>query len=161
MNILVWASWLLMGGICAYQAKQRGRNALAWFGIGLLFGILGLILLFLLKPLRAAHGGRPKIVISKIESSVPFGKEAEPATGEAPLQPVISPELQHLTKEHKIWYYLDAENMRFGPMSFYALHGAWQEGKVTRTTYVWNEDFEGWKLFGDLFQKPQENTQTT
>ena len=159
MDIIVWASWFLMGGICAYQAKQRGRNPLAWFAIGLLFGILGLILLFLLKPLNAAYLKRPMIIISKTGSPFSFKKAAEPAnqsvTGEIPFLPVIAPELQHLTKEHKMWYYLDEENKRFGPMSFHALHGAWQEGAVTRTTYVWNEDFDGWKFFGELFQKPQ------
>ena len=41
---------LLIGAATAYFANQRGRDPLVWFMVGMLLGIFGLALLFLLPP---------------------------------------------------------------------------------------------------------------
>jgi hypothetical protein len=120
--------WFLIGGICFRFAKQRGRNPHAWFAIGLFLGVLGVILLFLLPPYKA------KVV-----------EEPKPA-------PVPPP--SHLLQH---WYYLDASNRQYGPMSFEALSSSFKEGKVIAQTYVWNETFEEWKRYGEVIP-PQETT---
>ena len=47
-NFIVIVVWLALGGVCSYYAKERGRNPIGWFIIGLVFGLLGLITLFLI-----------------------------------------------------------------------------------------------------------------
>jgi hypothetical protein len=152
MNFLVMISWFLMGGACAYHAKRRGRHPAAWFGIGLLFGIFGLILLLLLPPPKSVARasmfstgtGRRSLFKKAMEQP-----EVQPSRGGSFLPP-IAPEFEPLAKEHRMWYYLDEKNAQQGPMSIYLLQNAWQEGKVTRSTYVWNEEFEEWKALGGL-----------
>lgn len=41
---------LLFGGVTALAASARGRSGGAWFLIGLLFGIFGLIAVLVMKP---------------------------------------------------------------------------------------------------------------
>ncbi len=118
--------WVLLGSITAYYAKERGRHQWGWFCIGLFLGIFGIILLFVLP--------RKKL------QTPPVYPEME----EIPAPP---PKVLGSTK---FWYYLDGENKQLGPMSYNALVSASQEGKVTPTTYVWNEDLENWKRFGEL-----------
>ena len=116
--------WLFFGGISAYYAIQRGRNPYTWFLVGLFLGIIGLALLFILPNQKTA----PQ------ETAAP-----------APIKdPVPSPQSQ------KFWYYLDADNQQFGPMSHTALENALKEGKVTLTTFVWNEEMDGWKPYAEV-----------
>jgi len=50
----------------------------------------------------------------------------------------------------KFWYYLDAENRQLGPLSLEGLRAASKEGKITDSTFVWNEDLENWKSWEDV-----------
>ena len=111
-----------MGAISAYYAKARGRNPWAWFFIGLLLGVFGITLLFILP--RA----KKKLV------------EAAEVPPPAVAQPVPSPHA------NKLWYYLDEQNNQFGPMSWNALQEAKKDGKISSNTYVWNEELPDWQL---------------
>lgn len=51
--------WFLMGGVCAHYAKARGRSSRHWFFIGMLFGIFGLIALFILPKLAKTAEPKP------------------------------------------------------------------------------------------------------
>ncbi|WP_194846831.1 DUF4339 domain-containing protein [Candidatus Neptunochlamydia vexilliferae] len=64
----------------------------------------------------------------------------------APPPQVVAPPLQ----SQKLWYYLDGEDKRYGPMSFYALQKAWDDDLITAATYVWNEEMENWKRLEEL-----------
>ncbi len=114
---------LLLAWGCSHHARLRGRNPSTWFVAGAFFGLFALITLFIL-PVRKAQGAQ----------------EAA-----SPLTPSLTP----IAPEHseKMWYFLDAEKIQFGPMSIHALGQAWQEGKVGQETYVWNENMENWQRF--------------
>ena len=119
---------LVMGFSCAHFARRRGRNHKTWFIIGLLFGIFGLIALFLF-PIR-----KPQ----------PLGEQA----------PAPMPKLAAISSDHsdKLWYFLDEQKAQFGPMSIDALSREWREGKVGEQTYVWNETMENWARVQDVLK---------
>lgn len=122
-NELMIFSALAMGGIAAYFAKRKKKDPFLWFCIGAFFGLLGVLYLyFLVKPAKKAEEPLPRPIIKA---------SADP---------------------QKFWYYLDPENNQFGPMSYNALNQAWKDGKVTVDTYVWNEDLESWKPFGETLK---------
>lgn len=126
--------WLLMGFSSAYFASQRGRNPYIWFVIGLLFGALGLIFLFLLPVITNDSS-------DEMESDV--DKEMF--------------ELTPSNKNHeflvKDWFYLDIEHKQQGPISFDTLKTMLAEGNIQRSSYVWSEGMVDWKKieeFGEL-----------
>ncbi|MBS0653851.1 MAG: DUF4339 domain-containing protein [Verrucomicrobia bacterium] len=133
----------IIGAICYRYSKQRGRNPYTWFAIGLLFGVFGLIALFVMPPLNRPRGAK---------------KGKGPAI--EPLPTIFKNNLETLDPSHtsKLWYYLDQENQQFGPMSLDALTNAWRDGKVHATTYVWNEVMENWKRFEEVLKAPLQPT---
>lgn len=125
MEILVVVfSWLLFGGASSYFAGQRGRDPFAWFLIGMLLGILGLLLLFLLPPLN---------------------KEEEASPVEIPKE-----EAEDSSYRLKSWYYLDENNEQVGPASFNQLKKAGQAGKIRQDTLLWCEGMKQWTPMADL-----------
>ena len=128
MEILVVViSWLLFGGVSSYFASQRGRDPFVWFLIGMLLGILGLLLLFLLPP------------VTSTENEMPLEEEA-------PVTQIEEPR-DHRMKE---WFYLDQERNQVGPCSFSQLRKSWDEGKLTIATLVWSEGMEEWRKVEEL-----------
>jgi uncharacterized protein DUF4339 len=117
---------LLTGALGAYLAHRRGRNPYLWFCIGSFFGILGAFAIFFAPS-------RKKI----------FAK-AEPESAEQPPPPAIQ------GPSDKFWYYLNPEHQRIGPMSLDGLTNAWRQGKISLTTYVWNEELPDWKPLQEL-----------
>jgi hypothetical protein len=120
---------LILGWGCSHLAKHRNRSPGRWFVAGLFFGILALIILFIL-PIRR----RNEV----------FDSEKSPS------QKV--PKLTALSQSHqeKLWYFLDEKKTQIGPMSFDALSKAWKEGKVQEHTYVWNEAMDNWQQFQEV-----------
>jgi len=111
------------GAMAAFFAKSRQKNPYLWFGIGFMFGLIGIFYLFYLTSKKKA----------------------------APQTPVRQPVVQLPPQgASKMWYYLDSENKQFGPMSYQALGNAKSEGKITPATYVWNEDFSEWKKLEEI-----------
>ncbi len=119
---IVITCWLLFGGVTSYFAAQRGRDPFAWFMIGLLLGILGLLLLFLLPPVS--------------ESEVPDQKDSQ----EIEISPV---RLQD-------WFYLTPDRVQIGPVSFDVLQAAWKESKIGPDSFVWSHGMEDWKKIAEL-----------
>lgn len=111
----------LFGAISAYAAYRRGRNPYKWFFAGFLFGALGAVFIFL----------APK------KKTVPQAAAAQPI--EEKLPPAI------LGPSDKFWYYLDPSHEQQGPMSHTALTSALRQGKISLSTYVWNEEMSDWK----------------
>lgn len=147
-------SGILFGSICFYLSKKRGRNPTAWFAIGLLCGVIGLLLLYLLPTKKP----------SPTLATTPPTRMAEPEITLAP-QGTTPPTASPPTPQ-KLWYYLDENNKRFGPMSFDALKRAWEEDLFDQDNYVWNEEMSDWKTVGELanllakLNKPTEPTKT-
>jgi hypothetical protein len=118
MHVWLPLFWVLIGAVCAYYAKARGRRPVGWFLVGLAVGAIGLLLLFLLPALPPRR---------------------------AMATPAVPPQ-----RRPRFWYYLDAHNRQCGPVSFDALRRAVEGGEVIATTYVWNEELEGWRPLRDV-----------
>ncbi len=115
--------WITFGLISSLIASKRDRNIYAWFILGMLFGIFGILALYLLPSKR------------NIAGPIPIGVNIKK-------DPTI--------KEQNFWYYLDNEKTQYGPMSFTGLKDALLEGKVSSTTYVWNDTMDEWKKFKEI-----------
>lgn len=121
---------LTTGALGAYLARRRGRNPYIWFFIGAFFGILGAFVIFFMPSQK---------------KSLPETKLQLPA-GELPMPTINGP-------ADKFWYYLNPEHKQIGPMSLDGLTNAWRQGKISLTTYVWNEELPEWKPLQDLLTK--------
>lgn len=121
--VLTIAIGLMTGAACAHYAKAQGRNPWRWFVIGFLFGLFGLLFIFILPRMKK--------------------RRVQPAPSPAPA--VSAPVLPAPAQADKLWYYLDEENGQHGPMSYGVLKKAFEEKKISSETYVWNEDFIDWK----------------
>lgn len=125
----------LLGAITAVFAHRRQRNPYKWFFIGFLFGMIGLLALFLFPPKR-----RKPVVHLASEK-----EEQSPSS-----LPVIQ------GPSDKFWYYLDQARQQQGPMSHHALTSAFLQGKISLSTYVWNEDMADWKELQEVTAQRQE-----
>jgi len=116
---------LLTGALGAYLAYKRGRNPYIWFCIGSFFGILGAFAIFFAPSRKKTLGN---------------------------LQPISAPETAQTLQgpSDKFWYYLNPEHQQIGPMSLEGLINAWRQGKISLTTYVWNEELPDWKPLQEL-----------
>lgn len=128
---------ILLAFSCCHHAKRRGRHPGIWFILGALFGILALIVLFILPLPKARRNQKPD----------------QPPLPKAPPLAAISP----LHRE-KLWYYLDEEKNQFGPMSLHALGRAWDEKKIQERTFVWNEAMENWQHLKEVITQQQTNS---
>lgn len=126
MGIMQWLTiilfGLLFGVVVSHFAKNRGRSAFGWFFIGFLFGVIGLVLIFLL----------PKV---EKHAAQPGQKSTLPKRSEAWL---------------KMWYYLDPMHIQQGPFDFPDLIKKWREKGITEKSYIWGEGMAGWKRLADL-----------
>jgi len=53
MEILIWAIiWVVMGFVCSHIAKLKNRDTTGWFFGGFFLGVIGLVIIALLKPLE-------------------------------------------------------------------------------------------------------------
>ena len=43
--VLAIVYWISFGAFCAWLADEKGRNVLAWFGLGFVFGFIALLTL--------------------------------------------------------------------------------------------------------------------
>lgn len=117
--------------ICAHYAQKRGRSQQAWFAIGLLFGLFGILVLFLLPGLESVED------VSRESSNKNSKKEAESS------QEMSDPRFQ-------TWFCLDEKQQQIGPLSFLQLVRAWKDCVVTPKSYVWTEGMPEWQLLGQL-----------
>ncbi len=119
---------LFIGALTAYFAHKRQKNPYKWFFIGFFFGVLGLFAVFF-SPSK------------KKKRRAPVHSEMQKI---APLVPLIRGPVD------KFWYYLDPSHEQHGPISHTALTSAFKEGKISLSTYVWNEEMAEWKVLQDL-----------
>lgn len=123
---------LFFAFLSAYVAKQRGRDPVAWFMIGILLGIFAPILLLILKPLNLDH--------------LEIGQETE-INEDIKLSPLGLESKSYMDKE---WFYLDQGNQQYGPLDFSRLKDLWLEQKIHPNTYIWSEGMEQWKRIHEL-----------
>jgi len=133
--------WACIGGLTAYFAKQRHRNPLSWFLIGLALGIFGFLLLFLLPS---------KKVEKKQEATLPIAEShneaAIPSENPTPYQP---PAKRIPTNRSILWYYLDENLDTQGPLTIDKLRKTLHEKKLDATCYIWCEEYDDWMQIQD------------
>lgn len=117
---------LAFGAISAYMAIRKGRNPYAWFTLGFIFGLLGVLAIFFLPQLRK------KVFLT-------------PAAKPSPRPYIDGP-------SDRFWYYLNEKRESQGPMSHNALTQAWQSGSIEASTFVWHEDLPTWKPLQELIR---------
>ncbi len=117
----------IVGFLSAQIATRRGRNSFLWFGIGFLFGVLGILAIFLIPKTQ-----------KKPESARDLPK-IEP-------KPYIDGPID------RFWYYLDTANQQQGPMSHHALSQAWENGEICLTTLVWHDELVDWKELQEIIK---------
>lgn len=121
--------WLMIGSATAYFAHQRGRDPLIWFMLGMLLGFLGLLVLFLLPPIKEQM---PQV-------------DAEYAR------------LERAPETHfgaaKDWFYYDDSRCRQGPVSYSQLKELMEHHVIKEDTYLWSEGMSGWKTAKEQFSE--------
>lgn len=121
--------WIAMGAVTAYFARQRGRDPIIWFVVGLLFGIFGFIVLFFMPTAQTAQPVKEEPALS-IEASAS----------------AISP-AEYMQKS---WFYLTSEGEQVGPLSFERLKQNWEEKTITAQTYVWCDGMKDWESLAQM-----------
>jgi hypothetical protein len=116
----------IVGFLSAHIANRRGRNSFLWFGIGFLFGILGILAIFLIPGAK---------------------KKQQP-----PILPQVTPQPYIDGPLDRFWYYLDSGHQQQGPMSLDALTKAWKRGEIAPSTLVWHEELTDWKELQELIK---------
>ncbi len=74
-----------------------------------------------------------------------FSSKKKAKEGEIVVEPKPAP-------QGVFWYYLDTDNRQRGPFSLDVLKQAWQEGKLTPQSYVWNQTLDKWEPFGQFIR---------
>lgn len=129
---------VIIGIITGYLASYRGRNPYIWFCIGILFGMIGLLFLFLLP----AVGEEEELSEEEVE-------------GLEPVEGIVMNHRQELNRLREQflktdWYYLDNSHNQSDAISFDDLRMFWIKGSVKDATFVWSEGMEDWKRIQEL-----------
>ncbi|MFT4553313.1 MAG: hypothetical protein ACI9S8_001951 [Chlamydiales bacterium] len=127
-----------IGVITGYLASYRGRNPYIWFCLGILFGMIGLLFLFLLP-----EAGEDK-ELSEDEIEVL-----------EPVQLLVMDQHQKILrlKEEFLkrdWYYLDNGHKQSNALSFDDLRMFWIKGSIKDATYVWSEGMDDWMRIQEI-----------
>ena len=126
-----------MGVATAYVAKQRGRDPIAWFVVGLLLGLIGLIIVFLLPVSNEDETGQSDQKDRK--PSLPTS--ATPAISQNPLPNGYL---------YKQWFFLTVDREQKGPLAFDELKEEWLRGSIKNDSYVWCEEMLEWHTVEEL-----------
>jgi hypothetical protein len=131
----ILAASLIFGLIATALAYKFKRNPYLWFFVGFIFGLWGVLSIFItLIPRHRA--------------------ERQKAPSKPELHSYIEGPMD------RFWYYLDKSREQRGPMSHNALTRAWKKGEVALSTLVWHEDLSNWKQLQDLIRY-RESTHLT
>ncbi|PCJ54758.1 MAG: hypothetical protein COA70_03435 [Planctomycetota bacterium] len=159
---------VLLGAICAAIAKNRGRNALGWFVIGMIGGCIGLILVLVLPDLKKEGEGkdREKRLQAKLREELAqermknqafrghathrldahdeqLGVDTRTSAGGTLPPPPVPEELEEGIPSvgwHIVLPGLESE----GPLSLIEMKSRLQKDEVSDKTLVWHESLEDW-----------------
>ncbi len=120
MLFLYFFAWVLLGVVTSHFAEKRGRNPKTWFLIGMFFGLLGLLVLFLLPSF-----------------SVPT-EQIKPSPSNLTLPLAIA------DVEDTQWFYINDSKKQQGPISFTIIKDMVLKKELTDRSYVWCEGMDQW-----------------
>lgn len=112
------------GLFSAYLAQKQQKNRYIWFIVGFGLGLLGVMAMFFFTQQKKQPSNKP-----------------------------VEPEMSIQGPNDKLWYYLDKNHERKGPMSLNLLTTELRQGKISLSTYVWNEELPSWKLLDEFVVK--------
>lgn len=168
---------LLFGIICAFVAHSRGRNAVGWFILGLIFYCVPLIGLLVLPDLvqeeqKHDHLRRENrrlreqvkkdrgVADARYEQSEARLTAHDRALGldTAAYTPALAgggpaapfSELPAFEFEEAQWYFLDDERSRQGPYEFLAFKRLWRDATIGARTLVWCRSLNDWAPLGEV-----------
>jgi len=124
MSLLTYVIPVVIGCLCAILALGRGRSPIWWFVIGMILGWLGILVLFIIPPVRLGEENKEAVVdVQPLvqECSIPFN-----------------------------WFYLDSKKETKGPFSADELKEKWLEKVVSKDSWVWNQAIETWKKISEV-----------
>lgn len=145
VNILILT---LIGGVTAFLARERGRDPIFWFFIGILFSIFGLITLLVLpKVALDSENNRTDKIDLKNQSSQ--DSTSETLLSLPVLDPLgISPSTKHLALDQ--WFYMDRYWQVSGPWDLAELARQWKQGHIPVETFFWNPHLEQWSSINQI-----------
>lgn len=159
--MLLWVVLSLFFGLAsAHFAQKRGRDAVTWFVIGVLLGVFGVILLFILPPASreemagSAHSTMMSLKQTQDKNSIGNWSDQSEATGtkSKPSSRSKDSPLEGLPNNYQEidWFYLDENHRQHGPILFKDVQLAYQRENVVAATYLWCEGMEDWKPLAEL-----------
>lgn len=119
-SFFIVLTWILFGIICSKIASKKNRNQISWFFLGLFLGLIALLIICFLKPIRVNE---------------PILNENQPFAINYP--PILK-------SDNNYWYYLDTNKKQIGPMSIKKIIDTFFEGIITHDTFVWNDTMCDW-----------------
>jgi hypothetical protein len=168
---------LICGAICAIIAAHKGRNAVGWFFIGLLFGLLGVIVACVvsnLKEERARYARanadrrrlREELRMERMQRSQAIGQvnrridvhdraigiDTERA-GKPPALPGAAPQQIRAPRpanEKPVWFYAPPGGDRTGPVPLSQIVNEVKMGRLRLDALVWKQGWEDWRAAGDV-----------
>lgn len=141
----------IIGTICAFVAKGRGRHPFAWFAIGSTIGLLGLLLLLLLpRKKMPPQQDESKLAPVKAMSS----EAASPADDGQNFSPTPRANYRIRADLSTNWYYIHIHDSNkyevCGPMTVDDLRKVFVQHSLPLTTYIWCDEFPDWIQLSDV-----------
>ncbi|GAB4236147.1 MAG: hypothetical protein Tsb0021_15880 [Chlamydiales bacterium] len=104
--------------------------------IGVFTGVFGLIILYLLPPLKMSESARPM----QFQNSHEEDKSID-------ITPLPAATFKNLPETG--WFYLDEKYYQQGPVSFDYLKGLWDSKVISQTHFIWNSMMDEWHKIED------------
>ncbi|NGX52381.1 MAG: hypothetical protein KR126chlam5_00678 [Candidatus Anoxychlamydiales bacterium] len=126
-TVLPVICWLFCAINSSKLAYKKKRDAQLWFMLGLFFGIVALVIIYFLKPLKSFKKNTQRISTKHLTNHFAV-----------------------LKTDNNYWYYLDNTKKQIGPMSLEKLYDFYLKQKISNYTYVWNDTMDNWKRLKEI-----------
>ncbi len=143
--IVLLLFWTTIGCITAYIAKQRNRNPIAWFFIGVFFSLFGLLLLLVLPTKSPQKLEGENVKVPDVKAAL---NDAAALSDDSMYS---QPAVQRVSRDPTLdWYYIDKKSKIAGPCKLAELRKQLIQGKFDQTTYIWCEEYLDWVQIHEL-----------
>lgn len=159
--LLIYAA---LGAACAVIANSKGRNAVGWFFIGLIFPCIGFILVLVLPDLKVQQNRdsalrrenrrlreqvkKDRMVSDQRHEQVRSRLRAHDQALDIDTEhelgiPDPIPQISALDPTSVSWFTV-VENERVGPLEFHELQTRWRQGRLDGDSLVWTDGQNSW-----------------